>query len=267
MKKIMLAMDPETWSRNAVDTACYLSKLSGSVLSAAFMHLQNDKASSNNFDPSPGRAMADTVAEPMFIKRLKDACDSRETRYAVPESKAVSVEKIIEESLFSDLLVIDPAITLNAHIEPAPSSLARHILRHAHCPVILAEGLLQDTTELIFTYDGNSSACRAIKQFTYLFPEFANRRVTILEIENSKTTDVPAKVKMLEWTNAHYNYLAYITLEGKPSVSLSTYLLSHPNALVVMGAYGRSLVSRLLKPSSSNSVTGTVSNPFFITHH
>ncbi len=265
MKKILLALNQESWSLDAVDTACYLSKLSGSVLRAAFIHV-NGVPSWSNFSTSPDHVITKTInSEPVFRKRLKDACDSRETRYSILDHD-LTVEQLIEETLFTDILIIDPGITSGHHTEAAPSSLAKHILHHAHCPVILAQGSFQDTNEIIFAYDGSSAACKAIKQFTYLFPEFVNRRVKVLEIDPDRANDAPAKAKMLEWMTAHYYYVAYIILTGSLSSSLPVYLLSHSGAFVVMGAYGRSILSRMLKPSSSNLIAGTVNNSFFITH-
>ena len=267
MNKIMMALDPGKWNRDTVDIACYLAKISRSKVNGIFLKpdegIENVLPSAN---PSEDDATTGVSMGATFITRLKDACISRETSYTIRDNRLSSVAKIIEETMFADILIIDPAITLNENVAVPPSSLAKHILHHAHCPVILGQGPFRDMSEIIFTYNGSEESSHAMKQFSYLFPELANSRITVLEIDNKGTDHIAEKIKLMEWMNVHYHHTAYVTLKGNPSGSLSGYLLAHPKALVVMGAYGRSFLSRLLKPSTANPVAVTVNNPIFIAH-
>lgn len=267
MKKIMMALDPEKWNRDTVDIACYLAKTLKSRVNGVFLQLHEHAENLPIAVHPSGQEETSTVLnEAIFVTRLKDACISRDTSYSIHHNKLTTVEEMIEETLFSDILIIDPALTMNEDVGSPPSSLAKHILHHTHCPVILAQGAFQGMNEIIFTYDGSNEASHAIKQFSYLFDGLANSRITVLEIDTKGTDHIAEKIKLMEWMDVHYHHVAYVTLDGHPAGSLSGYLLAHPKAFVVMGAYGRSFISRLLKPSTANPVAGTVNNPIFITH-
>jgi nucleotide-binding universal stress UspA family protein len=57
-----------------------------------------------------------------------------------------------------------------------------------------------------------------------------------------------------------------VLLKGDPSDELFGYLLERKNAIVVLGAYGRGILSRFLKPSHASLLLRTINLPIFIAH-
>jgi hypothetical protein len=49
---------------------------------------------------------------------------------------------------------------------------------------VLAPAEFTGIDEIIFCYDASKSAVFAIKQFSYLFPEFSTKKLTVLEVEH-----------------------------------------------------------------------------------
>jgi hypothetical protein len=107
----------------------------------------------------------------------------------------------------------------------------------------------------------------ALKQFTYLFPEYRNKKATILEVSESDSITVDEKYKITEWLKAHYTNIEFAVLQGEAMDELFGYLLNKKNVFVVMGSYGRSMLSTLLKPSKAKLVLRAISLPVFIAHY
>jgi nucleotide-binding universal stress UspA family protein len=56
-------------------------------------------------------------------------------------------------------------------------------------------------------------------------------------------------------------------LNGTPDDELLQYFLLRKNVFIVMGAYGRSLLSSFFKRSSADLVLRVMDLPVFIAHH
>ena len=56
------------------------------------------------------------------------------------------------------------------------------------------------------------------------------------------------------------------TDSGAVADQLFGYLIEKKNAIVVMGAYGRSMLSRFFKPSQARLIIRTINLPIFIAH-
>lgn len=172
------------------------------------------------------------------------------------------MEALIEESRFADLIITDAAIGATKQV---PGTLLKQLLMSAKCPVIIAPALRSTISEIAFCYDGSDAALFAMKQFTYLLPELNEARGTVVQVKND---GLPADEKgmIASWLSNHYAYSDVVTLKGEPGNELFTYLLKKRHALVVMGAYGRSLLSNFLQHSQADLFIQSLTYPIFITH-
>jgi nucleotide-binding universal stress UspA family protein len=57
-----------------------------------------------------------------------------------------------------------------------------------------------------------------------------------------------------------------MVLKGDASDELFGFLIDWKNAIVVLGGYGRGILSRFLKPSHASLVLRTINLPIFIAH-
>lgn len=272
MKRILVVLDQEKWNKDAVDFGCYLAKLSKSRVTGIFLqHFNEDnfvetiKHRENNHNRSD-KQTATQPLEALSVKRFREACICRDTSFSIPQNCMATKEELIEETRFADLVVIDPALSLKHEIEPSPTKVVKDIMQHAHCPVLLAPESFNEISEVIFTYDGSQSSVYAIKQFNYLFPQFINSKITVLEVNPSGTKEIIEEQKLMEWMNTHYAHVNYAVPSGNPVDKLIKYLLPRHKAIVIMGAYGRSFFSNLIRSSAAGPIAGTVINPIFITH-
>ncbi len=259
MEKILLAMDGYRQNTYAIDFACYLAKLTHSHLTGVFL----DGASDSN-EPAIVTSSADPALQ--HIQSFQAACMRRDIAAKVHRDRGVPAGDILLESRFSDLIVVDPETSFRKADNDFPGRFVRDVLLAAECPVVVSPYQFDGLNEVIFAYNGTSSSVFAIKQFTYLFPEFRNKSAIVVRVSNSEESAMEEQYKMKEWLSAHYDNVEFVLLKGDASDELFGYLLQRKNGIVVMGAYGRGILSRFLKPSHASLLLRSINLPIFIAH-
>jgi hypothetical protein len=278
MEKILLALDARKLSTNTIDFACYISRLTRSKLTGVFLEnliyedgpvIQSMHGAphfdSMITDDSPENFKKEGLIEDS-IRFFKDACCSREVSTLIHRSCGVPVSETLAESRFADLVIIDPETSFTKSNEAPPGKFVKDVLLESECPVIISPYSFDSLDEIIFTYNGTKSSVFAIKQFGYLFPELRHKKVTVLSIRSDGESAIEEQFKMKELLKSHYNEVEYVILKGEPSDQLFGYLIEKKNCIVVMGAYGRGMLSRFLKPSRARLIVKAINLPIFVAH-
>jgi nucleotide-binding universal stress UspA family protein len=279
MEKILLAIDSSNMTMNAVDFACYLATLSKSRITGVFLEnlVLEEKPvlkylhGSLYAEPIVDRDLPDYPERKKHtqenIEFFKRACENRGVRWNIHRDKGVPKTELIEETRYADLLVISAETSFSKKFEGTPSKFVKGILEKSECPVVISPESFDGVDEILFTYDGSRSSMFALKQFTYLFPEYRNKKATVLEINKSGSATVVEKYKITEWVKAHYTNIGFAVLLGEPMDELFGYMLNKKNIFVVMGSYGRSMLSNIVRPSKAERVLRAISLPVFIAHY
>jgi hypothetical protein len=200
------------------------------------------------------------------ISAFRNGCANREVNCSIHRDHGSPADELIEESRFADLLVLDARISFGKLNEDSPTGFVREILQKAECPVIIAPESFDGLDEIVFTYNGTASSVFAIKQFTYLFPQLQNKRVNMLQVNDTGEWQDRDKDKFNEWLKGHYTNLHFEVLNGDTENKLFDYLFKRKNVFIVMGAYGRSALSRFMYRSHADQLIKFVTQPIFITH-
>lgn len=278
MKKILLAIDAISPDKASIDFACHLASLTQSKIIGVF--LENLVADQ---EPVLRKAFGTTYIDwelnensPEFKEKREKAelniaefgqiCERRNVRFCIHRDKGTPAEEILKESRYADLLIVDADTSFKKRYEGVPSGFVREILQEAECPVIIAPGSFYGIDEIIFTYDNSRSAAFAIKQFSYLFPELADRKVTVLQVNKTGLWQDEEKAELREWMQNNYSSIGFEVLKGDEQDKLFEYLFNRPNAFIVMGAYGRTALSRFFRESTADLIIKTVTRPIFIAH-
>lgn len=66
------------------------------------------------------------------------------------------------------------------------------------------------------------------------------------------------KPKHANWLQNHYSVIGFETVEGSATNELLSYLLHKENTFSIMGAYGRSDLSRFFKHSHADLLLKTI---------
>jgi hypothetical protein len=273
MEKILLALEGDRQNTYAIDFACYLAKLTGSRLTGVFLEGASDGYGPATGSPEDFAGIACTstgelVNDPVLqrVGRFREACICREVPARVHRDRGIPLEELLLESRFADLMVVDPEMSFQKQERGAPTHFIREIFPAAECPVMVSPYSFDGMEKVIFAYDGSASSVFAIKQFTYLFPMFRSKKAIVVNVSKEKMSAIEEQYKMKEWLSAHYQDPEFVVLTGDASDELFGYLLEKKNAIVVLGAYGRGILSRYLKPSHANLLLRTINLPIFIAH-
>ncbi|MDP4261271.1 MAG: universal stress protein [Bacteroidota bacterium] len=279
MEKILLAIDGMNLDIPALDFACYLGKLTNSKVTGVFLEnlvteerpilksAQGVKYIDWALDENSEEYLVKKKTIEQNITLFKDACETRSTGYALHRDRGVPAREIIRESRFADVLVIDAATSFNKRYEGSPTEFVKDILKDAECPVIIAPESFDSIDEIVFAYNGSQSSVFAVKQFTYLFPRLNNKKVTIIQVNEKGEWNDEDKYNFKEWLKDHYTSINFEVLKGDTDSEMLAYLLKRKNVFVVMGAYGRSAVSKFFKHSRADVLIKTISQPIFISHY
>ncbi len=270
MEKILLALDAAKADTGALEFASWLATLTSSKVTGVFLENPAEERAEEIRPVLQGTATGYTPGpegRSQNILFFTGACQRRSTRYSVHTDNGDPVKELIKESRFADVLVLDPETSFSRKPEAVPTSFARNILKDIECPVIIAPESFEGIEEIIFTYDGSKSSMFAIKQFCYLFPQLDEKKVTLLQVTESEMVPHANQENLKEWLCAHYNSIGFVTLAGFPTTELLAYLIRKENAIVVMGAYGRTTFPAVFAHSHADPLIRTLGQAIFIAHY
>lgn len=279
MDKIILALDSRNIDRNAIRFACHLIRLTHSRLTGFFLEKES-------VDEQVLLACAenDSVIESVTIIkenddeqeallteeniRLFSEITEREGVHAFIEfGNGIGVSEIISKSRFADVVILNAATCISGYEESTPSLFVKNILNSAECPVLISPDIFNGIDNIVFCYDGSKSSVFAMKQFTYLFPEFKYTRAKVIYLNTDDEFLEEDRQAVTEWLNYHYGDVEFVALEGNALEAFFNYLLQKRNDLVVMGAYGRGLLASFFRNDEKTDGDRTTSIPIFISHH
>jgi len=279
MEKILLVVIGAAPTANALEFACHLSGISRSKLAGYFFE-SSQYGVYPNMKTIYGMPYIETIVSsdmPDYdvkqrkmeehVRLFQSACYEKGIPSSAHYMEEPILEGLIAASRFADLMVVDAAASYRPDIKEAPSHFVRELLAGAQCPVMIAPSANTAVDEVVFCYDGSPSALFAMKQFTYLLPEMTDTKGTIVQVKKSDELPTEEKRRATAWLSRHFSYADYVTLEGKPEDELITYLLKKKSCMVVMGAYGRNMVSRFFRHSHADLLIKTLAYPLFITHY
>lgn len=279
MKKILILLDAQNYKAEILDFAAYIARAERSKLVGIFVEKMQDAV------PSIKSIGGQMYVEEIVIteeeqnilneKRndnmqlFKEGCIQREISASVHHFPNARLKDIIHETRYADLIIADPAISLSK--DGAMPVVFTELLEHAECPVLIAPEYFEQPKEIVFAYNGSKSSVFAIKQFCYQFSAFADIKVTVLHvIENGSDEDYNKERKeFTEWLDIHFGDVSYVEVHGNARDALFNYFMGDErnDKLLVMGAFGRNLLSSFFKHSAAELVLKAIDVPIFIAHY
>jgi len=173
----------------------------------------------------------------------------------------------MHESAFSDMIIIDSHTSFFTIGNNSPSPFLKDFLADSHCPVLIVPHTYTFFDKAVLCYDGTPSSVYAIKSFSYLFPDMADLKTTVISINEKPTNHLKDAHNFKDLIHMHYKGAEFEVLAGDANEELIKYLQANGgHSIVVMGAYGRNAISRLFHQSLSNKVIKELNTPVFITH-
>ena len=273
MKKILLAFDGAHFSEGAFEFARKLNELSPVELTGVFLP-QIDY--SNLWSYSSG------MSGPLFIPLLEDIdvvtvekninrfvflCQLHGIDFKVHKDFSdFALPALKKETRFADLLILDgESFYKNVGIHE-PNNYLQDALHDAECPVLIVPEKFDFPEKNILAYDGSESSVYAIKQFSYLFPEFTANNTVLVYARDDDETEFPDELFIEELCGRHFPDFTLFKLGINPQKYFALWSGEKKGALLVSGAYGRSSFSQVFKKSFVSDIIREHNLPVFIAH-
>lgn len=276
MEKIVVLINARKPNISSIDFACQMAALAQTSLTGLFIENlyfeyipPSSTAEASYFNAQTATTGLEVVTDTDHAVRLfREQCQRKGIRPEVFINRGEPIQESIDESRFADLFIIDPDIGFYDREEAMPSHFVKEILARAECPVILTPEKFESFDQIVFCYDGSNSSVFAIKQFTYLLPELHDTKVMLLEVSRSAQQEfTQGHRRMMDWLRSHYKTVQYHSLKGDVKDELFTYFFMKEKMLIVIGAYGRSMLSNFFRKSNADVLIRMVDLPIFITHY
>ncbi len=275
-KKILAAFDGTKYSEGASKYAIEIAKATNSLLVGVFIQ---DMRYLNftyayawdqpfiDFSSIEASQKDEKEKIDLNIKLFQRACDEKGVNHKVHFDKGVPLQELLNESAFSDLIIIDSHTSFFTLGDKNPSPFLKDFLADSHCPVLIVPHNYTFFDKAVLCYDGSPSSLYAIKMFSYLFPELDDLKTTIISVNEKSSNHVKNGFNFKDLVHTHFKNANFDVLNGNAQEELVKYLkIKGENAIVVMGAYGKNTLSRLFHQSLSTKVIQEVNIPVFITH-
>lgn len=277
MKKIIAAFDGLKYSESTQEYAIYLARLTNAHLVGVFMEDYN-YTSYKVYDLVGKEGVSeqrlkkfeekDRVTRHKAAENFEKACQQWGLEFSIHHDRNVAIKELKHESVYADFIVIDANETLSHHPEKVPSGFIRDLLPDAHCPVLVVPKVYKPIEKIMFLYDGEPSSVHAIKMFSYLFPQLKKVDTELITINPPHSSlHLPDNKLMKELMKRHFPQAKYTVLQGRPDDEIISRVKEfHVNSLLVLGAYGRSAISRWFNESLATILLEEVKLPLFIAH-
>jgi nucleotide-binding universal stress UspA family protein len=203
------------------------------------------------------------------IAGFEQACQEEGLVYSVHRNRNMALQDLLEESIYADLLIIASRETMTGEEEPIPTGFVRDLLNDVECPVILVPETYKLVKKLMLLYDGELSSVQAVRSFSYLFDSLKNVETEVITVlETNESAHLPHDRLMKEFIRRHYPRAGYVTLKGAAEDEIIRYLQREAGQpLLILGAYRRSRLSRLFRPSMADLLLENLHLPLFIAHN
>jgi nucleotide-binding universal stress UspA family protein len=278
MKKILAAFDGLKYSQTTRDYAIHIAKQTNAHIIGAFLD-DRSYTSYKIYELIVDQGSTEAILEEYERKDkatrreaaddFEKVCQNEGVEYSVHHDMNIAIQELKHESIYTDLMVIDAKETLSHYTEKLPTHFIRDLLIDVQSPVLIVQGKFKPVKKIILLYDGEPSSVHAIKMFSYLLPQMKNLETEVISVNPlNKTLHLPDNKLMKEFMKRHYPKATFTVLKGYAEEEIVKYLKQQKeNALIVLGAYRRSTMSRWFRESMADILMKETKLPLFIAHN
>jgi hypothetical protein len=170
-----------------------------------------------------------------------------------------------KESRFADLMIIGSEKFFEQNGDKDRYEHLRDLLHVSECPVLLVPEDFEFPKCNLLAYDGSASSVKAIKQFSYLFPEW-RRNETVLVFAGRNEELIPEKIAITELLAGDFPSLKIRKLDPESEKYRESFACGNEHCILVCGAFGRSLISEMFHKSFAAGFIMKSRMPVFISH-
>lgn len=276
MRKLLAVFDGTKFSESTLKTAISLVKGTNSLVVGVFIHdlrYLNFTYAYTWDQPFIDVNAVNEIAEEdkekirLNVALFKRTCETEGVHHKIHVDSGIPLSELLRESTFADLIVIDANTGFFSLGNSTPAPFIKDLLADAHCPVLIVPHTTPVIKRVTVCYDGSASSIHAAKMFSYVLPDLCTLPATLLSANENNSNHIKSGDNFKDLVKLHFKQLNFEVLSNSSESDIITYLKQFgEDSLVVMGAYGRNAISRMIHQSLSNKVIAEVKVPVFITH-
>lgn len=276
MKKILVAIDATNLDKVLLENAIRFAKPYNALIVGVLLHdiryLNYVYGSAwdqpvIDFPAVQEAENMDKVKIKSVVLEFEKMCKEQGVNFKIHLDSGVPLDTLIQETNYADYLLINSSLNFINPRNKELSQFVKDVMHDSKCPVILISNPLSNIQQNILCYDGSHSSMKAIKMYTYNFPENAELPTTILFANENTGNHLIDQSNFKDWLGRRYKQFEIKVLHGIAEQEVYKFLKKEgANSFVIMGAYGRSALSRFLHQSVSNSIIEKLQLPIFISH-
>lgn len=254
MKKLVLIANDFNIPEHAMQYALSIASHVGATLYGLFVHSRSDI----DFERNDPQAVP-LVQEDKTVAAFAARCKSANVPFEMATIREHHLDALVDQSAFSDLMICD------ADSSPATYSISS-FLANAQCPVLLINKSFRQIDNIVLTYEDKISGIYAIKHFSYLFSSYREVPAYFVSVVHENVSGLAYDDLIRQWLPLHYPNASIQILKGTIRDELPRFINELSNPLVVMGAFGRTALSRFFQESLASVVLRTTDAPVFVAH-
>jgi hypothetical protein len=204
-----------------------------------------------------------TANKALFTQR----CEEHHIRYRLHDNEEQwDKHLLVKESRFADLLLLSGELFYADINLRQPNSYLQEALHSAECPILVIPEDYRQCDHLFIAYDGSKESLFAVKQFSYLFPQYTDLPSEIVYIRDEAADDIPDLEHLRYYIRLHFSSIGFSKLHFKAAQFFATWIGERKHVLLITGSYGRSAFSYVTKRSFAEQVIHDHKQPVFIAH-
>jgi len=273
MKKILLAFDGTHFSDGAFEFARRMNQSSPVLLTGVFLPQINYANLWSYAEGVAGPSYIpllegeETIAVQKNIAKFESLCKNNDIDCRVHKDfTEFALPALRKETKFADLLILGSESFYENLGISEPNESMKDALHGSECPVLIVPEKFEFPGTNVLAYDGSDDSVYAIKQFSYLFPEFGSNDTLLVYAKEEVSRKFPDEQYIEELAARHFPDLNLLKLQLKPKDYFNTWLKDRKGAILVSGAYGRSVISQVFKKSFVSDIIRDHKLPVFVTH-
>lgn len=272
MKKALLALDADHFSKGALEFAGRLNEIAPLLLVGTFLPKMDFSPSWNTalltgsvFEPTLESYSDELVADNIVI--FEKECVRKHIEYRVHKAAYdSSLEDLRRETRFADLLILGSEKFYENLGTEAPNEYLKLALHNAECPALLVPEKPCFPESIVLAYDGSEQSAFAIKSFCNLMPELSSRKAVLVYATGREQKEIPDVQLVEELVARHFADLTIHKLEADPKKYFDTWIADIEKPLLVCGSFARSPLSELFRKSFATEAINKHGMPVFIAH-
>ena len=272
MKKVLLVFDGNHFSEGSFKMANYLNEIEPMLVTGVFLQAidYRDIIGYSGLPSGAPVTLSPLETEETLISQniryFESKCQHAGLEYRThKDTDLFALQELQTETRFADLMILSGELFYENIGKDQPNEYLKKMLRQTECPILLVPEDYTMPTKIVLAYDGKPDSVFAIKQFSYLFPQFHSWDTTLITIED-EDDPLPYQEMIEELASKHYSNL---TLEVVSSISERAFarnIADKVETLLVTGAFGRSEFSNLFKKSFLAEIIQKHKIPVFVAH-